>query len=223
MYQFMQSLNREHGLQLKVSYPAPTLPLPVQILTIHQTFADLHAFSLAHRTPFWGSVFSSARFIHSGTYTTVVDESLPIDAVPRWFEGVGLNFAENMLFSRADGGGARSDDRGTRDKEDGKVALTEVREGGGAVRSVTYGALRRLVARLAAAMRERGVGKGDRVVVVAANSVETLAVWLASAWVGAIFSSSSTDMGVKGILQRAVQVNPKVSFPFSLVWMGGQS
>ncbi|KAK3373792.1 hypothetical protein B0T24DRAFT_624593 [Lasiosphaeria ovina] len=61
-------------------------------------------------------------------------------------------------------------------------------------------------------MRARGVAKGDRVVVVASNSVETLLVWLATAWLGAIFSSSSTDMGVKGILQRAVQVNPKLLF-----------
>jgi acetoacetyl-CoA synthetase len=64
---------------------------------------------------------------------------------------------------------------------------------------------------MAKAMRARGVGRGDRVVIVGANSVETVVVWLAAGWVGAVFSSSSTDMGVKGILQRAVQVNPKVS------------
>jgi acetoacetyl-CoA synthetase len=37
-----------------------------------------------------------------------------------------------------------------------------------------------------------------------------LVVWLGTTWIGAVFSSSSTDMGTKGILQRAVQVNPKV-------------
>lgn len=57
----------------------------------------------------------------------------------------------------------------------------------------------------------KGVRKGDRVVIVAANSFDTFVVWLATNWLGAIFSSSSTDMGVKGILQRTVQVNPKVS------------
>ena len=131
-----------------------------------------------------------------------------MNQIPRWFEGIGLNFAENMLFSRA-----RSDPvahRATTDKEDDKVAMTEVREGGSEVRNVTYGELRRRAGRLAAAMKARGVVKGDRVVLVGANSVETLVVLLATAWLGAIFSSSSTDMGVKGILQRAVQVNPKV-------------
>lgn len=56
----------------------------------------------------------------------------------------------------------------------------------------------------------KGVRQGDRVVIVAANSIETFLVWLATNWLGAVFSSSSTDMGVKGILQRSVQVNPKV-------------
>jgi acetoacetyl-CoA synthetase len=108
-----------------------------------------------------------------------------------------------------------------RDKKDGKVAITEVREGGSEVRSVTYGELREVVGTLAKAMRARGVEKGDRVVVVGANSVETAAVMLAAGWVGAIFSSSSTDMGVKGILQRTVQVNPKVrEVPFHVSTAG---
>jgi acetoacetyl-CoA synthetase len=129
--------------------------------------------------------------------------------VPRWFDGVRLNFAENALFSRASSSDPTA--RGVRDKEDGKVAITEVREGGGEVRSVTYGELRERVGVMAKAMWARGVRRGDRVVIVGANSVETVVVWLAAGWVGAVFSSSSTDMGVKGILQRAVQVNPKVS------------
>lgn len=142
----------------------------------------------------------------------VDNESAPVDAVPKWFPGVSLNFAENMLFSRGRSPSSSPARCTTEDKEDAKIAVTEVREGASAVRSVSYGELRALVARLAGAMRAKGVEKGDRVVVVAANSVETLAVWLAAAWLGAVFSSSSTDMGVKGILQRAVQVNPKVGF-----------
>ncbi len=43
------------------------------------------------------------------------------------------------------------------------------------------------------------VRRGDRVVIVAGNSIETLVVFLATSWLGAMFSSSSTDMGVQGI------------------------
>lgn len=139
----------------------------------------------------------------------MVDEDATIDQVPRWFEGVTLSFAENILYSRA-----AADPPGHRSKlhkEDDRVAITEVREGGSELRECSWGELRSRAAALAAAMyHSKGVGKGDRVVAVAANSVETFVVWLATNWLGAIFSSSSTDMGTEGILQRSVQVNPKV-------------
>ena len=175
-----------------------------------QTFWDLHAYSVSQRAAFWGRLFDLAAFIHEGRCERVVDEALPIDAVPVWFRGVRLNFAENLLYSRE-----RSDapdHRSTRWKEDGKVAITEVREGGVDVQDITWGELRRRAGALAAAMKARGVVQGDRVVVVGANSIETALVWLATCWLGAIFSSSSTDMGVRGILQRTVQVDPKLLF-----------
>ena len=117
---------------------------------------------------------------------------------------------DSILSSTPPSPGASSSRRTTVDKEDDKIAITEVREGGSAVREATYADLRERARRLASAMKARGVAKGDRIFAVGSNSVETLSVWLAAAWLGAIFSSSSTDMGVKGILQRAVQVNPKV-------------
>lgn len=76
-----------------------------------------------------------------------------------------------------------------------------------------WGQLRREVGVLASAMKAHGVRKGDRVVVVASNSVDTLKVWLAVTTLGGLFSSSSTDMGVQGVLQRALQVTPKVRLP----------
>jgi len=138
-----------------------------------------------------------------------VDESLPIDAVPRWFEGIHLNWAENILYSR------RRDDpsdyHGTLGKEVSKVAVTEVREGNSSIREWTWAQLRDGAGRLAAALKVRRFKKGDRVALVGANSVETLLVFLATTWLGGIFSSSSTDMGVNGIVQRTTQINPKVT------------
>ena len=136
----------------------------------------------------------------------MVDESIPISQLPAWFPGVHLNWAENFLWTR----GAAPGDRSTQHKEDDKVAITEVREGNIDVRDVTWGELRSRVGKLAGALVSRGVGRGDRVVMVGAHAVETLVVFLATTWVGGVFSSSSTDMGVGGLLQRAVQVDPKV-------------
>lgn len=174
-----------------------------------KTFRQLYQYSITHRSEFWSHLFTAANFIHSGTYTRVVDESATIDQVPRWFEGVYLNFAENVLYSRDE---TDSGSRSTKHKEDDKIAITEIREGNTEVRDFSWRELRARAARLAAAMYYgKGVRKGDRVVIVAANSIDTFVVWLATNWLGAIFSSSSTDMGVKGILQRTVQVDPKVS------------
>lgn len=88
--------------------------------------------------------------------------------------------------------------------------MTEVREGNTAIRHVTWAELRREAGRLAAALKARGLKKGDRVVMVGGHSLTTLTVLLATVWLGGIFSSSSTDMGVGGLLQRTVQINPKV-------------
>ncbi|TPX10444.1 uncharacterized protein E0L32_008663 [Thyridium curvatum] len=170
---------------------------------MQQTFQDLHQYSISQRSAFWSQIFDSSGYIYEGSYDRPVDESAPIDAVPRWFEGVRVNFAENMLYPNANAPGS---------KRDADVAVTSVREGGGELREATWGELRAEAAKVAAALAARGLERGDRVVVVGANSVETLLVWLGTSWLGGIFSSSSTDMGVTGILQRAVQVNPKLVF-----------
>lgn len=99
---------------------------------------------------------------------------------------------------------------GTTGKEDDKIAITAIREGETEVRHITWRRLRFDVGRLASAMRTHGVLKGDRIGLVASNSYQTLTVFLACTAIGAIFSSSSTDMGTKGILDRLFQIKPKV-------------
>ncbi|KAK8065267.1 Acetoacetate-CoA ligase [Apiospora hydei] len=191
MYKFIQEVNRKHNFNL-------------------QTFWDLYQFSVNKRSDFWSDVLSYSPVIYEGTYQRAVDESRPIDTVPRWFEGVRLNFAENLLWSRSRGD--PSDHHGTVGKEDTKIAMTEVREGNSETRQLTWYMFRKLTAEYAAALHAGGVRKGDRIVIVAANSIETLIVFAATTWLGAIFSSSSTDMGVQGILQRTVQINPSYIF-----------
>lgn len=149
------------------------------------------------------------RLIYTGSYDRVVDENMRMDEIPRWFEGVKLNFAENLLFVR--GPGSASSTQGKEGKEDLKIAITEVREGGKEIRDISWGQLRQGVGRLASAMRVHGVVKGDRVAIVASNSLDTLTVFLACTAIGGLFSSSSTDMGTKGILDRLHQIKPKVS------------
>ncbi|KAI0381848.1 acetoacetyl-coenzyme A synthetase [Hypomontagnella monticulosa] len=191
MYDFMQRVNQKHSLNLK-------------------TFQDLFQYSVSKRSDFYAEVFDYCNIIHAGSYTRAVDESRAIDTIPRWFEGIHLNWAENVLWSRTSKD--PKDHHGKLGKEDAKIAVTQIREGASETTHVTWVTLRKLAALYASAMHAHGVRKGDRIVIVASNSVETLTVFLAATWLGAVFSSSSTDMGVQGILQRTVQVDPKYIF-----------
>jgi acetoacetyl-CoA synthetase len=191
MWKFMQNSNRKHGLDM-------------------QTYRELYKWSVgSNRTDFWDDMWDACSLIHSGGYTKVVYTAAHMDTIPRWFDGTYLNFAENVLYS------AEPSDpslRTTHNKEDGKIALTEVREGNKEVRHLTYGEVRKRVALLANAMRKRGVKKGDRVAVVASTSFDTFICFMAITSLGGLFSSSSTDMGTKGILERLLQIRPAYVF-----------
>ena len=211
MWKFMEDCNQKFGLHLQVRFTTlkkRIIHFEPRTLIHSQSFDELYKWTCQNRAKFYGHLWETQNWIQEGSYKTVVDESIPISELPRWFEGVKLNWAENFLWTRGP-----QDDRGartTRNKEDHKVAMTEIREGISAVTHVTWKELRDRVGQMAAALKARGVEKGDRVVVVGAHSASTLVACLAATWLGALFSTSSTDMGVNGLLQRTVQINPKV-------------
>ncbi|KAF7175069.1 hypothetical protein CNMCM7691_006473 [Aspergillus felis] len=166
------------------------------------TFHDLHNYSIQHWASFWDFCWKYFQIIHEGSYKEVVDETARIDTIPSWFNGVRLNFAQNILFS--------TDERDRlRGKEDDKVAVVEVREGGAeGATYVIWKDLRQRTGRLIQVLKAQGVNRGDRIVVCASNSLDTLLVFLATTALGAIFSSMATDMGTKGVLDRLLQIKP---------------
>lgn len=163
----------------------------------------MHRYSVTKRSDFWGFLWEYSGLLHEGNYTRVVDESARMDNIPVWFDGIKLNFAENLLLPL----------RGQPSKEDNEIAVSEFNELGPQSRTtLTWGELRQRVGQLAHAMKANGVVKGDRIATCSCNNIDTLLVFLASAALGAIFSSSSTDMGVSGILQRLQQIEPRWVF-----------
>lgn len=108
-----------------------------------------------------------------------------------------MNYAENIIAP------------GLAMKPDG-IAVTAVSEGDGKPIELTFRDLEREVARWAEALRSLGIGIGDRVAVILPNNEDCLALLLAASSIGAIYSSTSPDMGVKGIVERYVQILPKV-------------
>ena len=157
-------------------------------------YASLHAWSVADIGGFWEALaeFSGVRF-HARATSPLGSHAMP---GAEWFPGATLNYAEHAL---------------SYDRPDSDVVVQWVREDG-AERSITYAELRDLVGRARTGLVRHGVGFGDRVVAYAPNCIETLAMFLATASLGAVWSSCSPDFGSKAVEDRFAQLQPKVLF-----------
>ena len=156
-------------------------------------YATLWRWSVEQRERFWPAVMEFAGVLHTPGTAPVLQQR---DLMPgaRWFEDTRLNFAENLL--------ARDDDH---------VALVFCNERG-ARRELTYRQLRAEVARVAAGLREIGIGPGDRVAGFVPNLPESIVAMLAATSLGAAWTSCSPDFGINGVLDRFGQVAPRVLF-----------
>ncbi len=123
----------------------------------------------------------------------------------RFFPEASLNFAENLL--------RRSDD----------AEALVFRSEPGERTSLTFRELRARVASLAAALRDMGVVQGDRVTAYLPNLPETVVAMLATTSLGAIWSSCSPDFGVRGVLDRFGQIEPKVLFAVDGYFYNGKT
>lgn len=126
---------------------------------------------------------------------------------PKFFPDISMNFTEHLL----------------QQKQDDHVALYAVDELDSEIKKTTWGELKHLVATLADALRASGLQKGDRVAAVISNCREAVIACLATLSIGAIFSTSSPDMGVSGILDRLRQIQPKFTFFESSVLYNGKN
>ncbi|HEY0539676.1 MAG TPA: acetoacetate--CoA ligase, partial [Actinoallomurus sp.] len=112
----------------------------------------------------------------------------------RWFPGATLNYARNAL----------------RQGRDQDVTAVVFRSEGGTERTLTYGELAAQVAEVRAGLSELGVVRGDRVAAYVPNIPEALVGFLATASLGAIWSSCSPDFGAPSVIDRFTQIEPKV-------------
>lgn len=155
-------------------------------------YPELHAFSIQDISRFWQAVWDYCRVVSSSPHSTVVS-STQVYPPPKWFVGAKMNWAENMLHA-----GSANPAR------DAIIGCSE----SGILGSVTWAQLALRVGQCAHAMASHGVGVGDRVAGYVPNSIEA-AIWmLATASLGAIWSSASPDFGVTGVVERFSQVEP---------------
>ena len=157
------------------------------------SYEELWKWSVTEVEDFWASIWDFFQVRASRPYERVLSERRMPGA--RWFEGAELNYAEHIF----------------RDKPGDAVAVrhaSELRP----LAELSWDELRRMTAAVAAALRDRGVGRGDRVVAYMPNIPEALAAFLACASVGATWSSCSPDFGARSVVDRFAQIEPKVLF-----------
>lgn len=167
-------------------------------------YDTLHRWSIADKGAFWRAVWDFTGVIGEAGERAFIDgaENPMTGAV--FFPDARVNLAENLL-------------RG----DDDAIAIHEADETG-ARRTVTRGELRTMVARTADGLRRAGVSRDDCVAGILPNRTEALVALLATATVGATWSSCSPDFGVTAILDRLGQIRPKVLFAAACYRYGGK-
>uniref|UniRef100_A0AAQ5Z4Q2 Acetoacetyl-CoA synthetase n=1 Tax=Amphiprion ocellaris TaxID=80972 RepID=A0AAQ5Z4Q2_AMPOC len=170
-------------------------------------YSDLYQWSVDSYAEFWAEVWRFCGVVSSKPYNEVVDVTKRISDAPEWFKGARLNYAENLL----------------KHADQDKVALYAATEANEEIVKVTFGELRRDVALFAAAMRKMGIQTGDRVVGYLPNGIHAVEAMLAAASIGAIWSSTSVDFGVNGVLDRFSQIQPKLIFSVAAVVYNGKT
>ncbi len=151
---------------------------------------SLRTWAIKNPADCWREVLEFAEIEPSTLASSVMSGSGMLNT--RWFEGMQLNYARHLLRHTGD--------------EPALIAHTERDQ----VTTISRDELRAEAARAAAALRNAGVSKGDRVGGFLPNIPETIIAMLGGASLGAIWSSCSPDFGVRGVLDRFGQIEPTV-------------
>ena len=152
----------------------------------------LWRYSVDNPSEFWSSLWDFCGVIGDRGKRTMVSADNLMDV--RFFPDSRLNYAENLL----------------RDRENDSAIVFHGESG--IRRTLSHKTLRDQVARLQNSLRQDGIGAGDMVSGIVPNMPEAASAMLATASLGAVWSSCSPDFGVNGILDRFGQIRPKVLF-----------
>ncbi|GAA4841440.1 acetoacetate--CoA ligase [Kitasatospora terrestris] len=171
-------------------------------------YAALHAWSTEDLSRFWQAVteWFDVRFGEQPT-AVLADPAMPGAS---WFPGARLNYAEHALRHAEDPANA------------GKPAILHLDETTESPVEISWSELRRQVGSLAAALRAQGVGPGDRVGAYLPNIPQAAVALLATAAVGAIWTSCAPDFGARSVLDRLQQIEPTVLFAIDGYHYGGK-
>ena len=153
------------------------------------SYDDLWRWSVDDLDAFWASIWDFFEVGGPAPSPAVAERRMPGAS---WFPGAALNHAELSLR-----------------RQDDHPALLFGNETG-ELGTVSYAELGRRVAAMTVGLRRLGVGKGDRVAAYLPNVPETVVAMLATASIGAIWSSCAPEFGVSSVVDRFAQIEPRV-------------
>ena len=159
-------------------------------------YHELHRFSVDRPNDFWLSLWDFLPIKASVQPKRGVDESIPIDEIPQFYEGSRLNYAENLLSRTGHNIAVK--------------AINEENQWKG--EEASWDELRERTRTFADAMKATGLKKGDVVCVIGGSTIKSLCLLLAAASIGLIYSSFATDAGERVLLDRIGQLKPTVLF-----------
>jgi acetoacetyl-CoA synthetase len=165
------------------------------------SYDELWRWSVDDLEGFWESILRHFEVNGRGNYSSVLSSrSMP---GCEWFPGLELNYTEYLF----------------RSPRQGTALLCRSEQG---EREVSWGELERMVAAASEGLRELGVVKGDRVVAYLPNGPEAVVAFLASASMGAVWSSCPPEHGVLSVIDRFKQIEPKVLLTVDGYTYGGK-
>jgi acetoacetyl-CoA synthetase len=154
------------------------------------SYDELWRWSTSDLDRFWRSVWAFADLQPAPPATTrAVSGQMPN---ARWFDGASVNYAQHALRPTLEGVAV--------------VARSQTRD----PVELTYAQLRDEVARARAGLRRCGIARGDRVAAYLPNGPEALVAMLATASLGAVWSSCAPEFGVRAVVDRLGQIEPKL-------------
>jgi len=167
-------------------------------------YESLWRWSVSDLEAFWGSIWDFFGVQADGGYERVLgNHTMP---GTEWFAGTRLNYAEHVFAGKEDS------------EEAAILHASELRD----LSELSWGELRNQVAATAAGLRALGVERGDRVVAYIPNIPEAIIAFLATASIGAVWSSCSPDFGPASVIDRFAQIEPKVLFAVDGYRYGGK-
>ena len=166
------------------------------------TYSELHKWSVENLDAFWKLLLEYFMVQYTGNFSQALQGAMP---KAKWFDGISISYSEHIF-------------RNSNPDHLAIIFSSEVKN----IEALSWDALTHQVSGLQQYFKSIGLRQGDRVAAYLPNIPEATISFLAANSLGAIWSSCSPDFGKQAVLDRFVQIEPKVLVVTDGYWYGGK-